>query len=187
MLHSFESYLHLCILNILFQKMQSTSKRVDYHFGLGFHTIYIIDNSKEHELQNWQNKRRNSGYSLRVMPKPGTHRQMYGYHMCAAEYREDHTYMAFFDVDMDEFLVLKKHNTVNDFLEQHLRKGSLAISWFIFGTGFRDAPLPVTKHFSYREGLIKAFSCLMKNLNSLRKVFSTTQHRCLETQPVSQY
>ena len=65
--------------------------------------------------------------------------------MCAAEYRK-----AF----VDEFLVLKKHNTLNDFLEQHLRKGSLAISWFIFGTGFRDtyAPLPVTKRFLYRDG-----------------------------------
>ena len=106
---------------------------------------YLIDNSKDHELQNWQNKRRQAGYSVRVMPKPGTHRQMYGYHMCAAEHGKDHKYMAFFDVD--EFLVLKKHTTVNEFLEIHLPMGSLAISWYIFGTGYRDlyAPLPVTK------------------------------------------
>ena len=100
--------------------------RVDYHFGLGFHTIYLIDNSKDHELQKWQNKRRNAGYSVRVMPKPGTHRQMYGYHMCAAEHRKDHKFIAFFDVD--EYLVLKKHNSVNEMLEQHLPKGSLAIN-----------------------------------------------------------
>ena len=74
--------------------------------------------------------------------------------MCAAEHKE-HTWMAFFDVD--EFLVLKKHDTVNEFLMQHLRRGSLAISWYIFGTGFRDvyAPLPVTKRFMYRDGLEK--------------------------------
>ena len=126
---------------------------VDYHFGLGFHTIYLIDNSQDHELQSWQNKRLASGYSVRVMPKPGTHRQMYGYHMCVAEHGKDHKYMAFFDVD--EFLVLKKHTTVSEMLEEHLPRGSLAISWYIFGTSFRDmyAPLPVTKRFMYRDGL----------------------------------
>eukprot|EP00581_Thalassiosira_minuscula_P016395 CAMPEP_0183716150 /NCGR_PEP_ID=MMETSP0737-20130205/10159_1 /TAXON_ID=385413 /ORGANISM="Thalassiosira miniscula, Strain CCMP1093" /LENGTH=425 /DNA_ID=CAMNT_0025945369 /DNA_START=99 /DNA_END=1376 /DNA_ORIENTATION=+ len=129
---------------------------VDYHFGLGFHTIYLIDNSKEHELQKWQNKRRDLGYSVRVMPKPGTHRQMYGYHMCAAEHKGDHTYMAFFDVD--EFMVLKKHETINEFLTMHLPKGALAISWFIFGAGYTSmyAPLPVTKRFTYRDGVEKS-------------------------------
>jgi len=128
---------------------------VDYYFGLGFHTIYLIDNSKDHELLKWQNKRRNAGYSVRVMPKPGSHRQMYGYHMCAAEHKQDHTYMAFFDVD--EFLVLKKHETIDEMLQHHLTKGALAISWYIFGTGFTSmyAPLPVTKRFMYRDGVEK--------------------------------
>jgi hypothetical protein len=125
---------------------------VDYHFGLGFHTIYLIDNSPKHELQSWQDKRRNAGYSVRVLPKPGSHRQMYGYHMCAAEFQKDHTFMAFFDVD--EFLVLKKHIRVDDMLADHLTEGSLAISWFIFGSGDTSmyAPLPVTKRFQYRDG-----------------------------------
>ena len=125
---------------------------VDYHFGLGFHSIYLIDNSDKHELKSWQDKRRNAGYSVRVLPKPGTHRQMYGYHMCAAEFKNDHTFMAFFDVD--EFLVLKKHIRVDDMLADHLKEGSLAISWFIFGSGGTStyAPLPVTKRFLYRDG-----------------------------------
>eukprot|EP00573_Skeletonema_grethae_P006358 CAMPEP_0201692944 /NCGR_PEP_ID=MMETSP0578-20130828/5702_1 /ASSEMBLY_ACC=CAM_ASM_000663 /TAXON_ID=267565 /ORGANISM="Skeletonema grethea, Strain CCMP 1804" /LENGTH=454 /DNA_ID=CAMNT_0048178401 /DNA_START=59 /DNA_END=1423 /DNA_ORIENTATION=- len=125
---------------------------VDYHFGLGFHSIYLIDNSDKHELKSWQDKRRNAGYSVRVLPKPGTHRQMYGYHMCAAEFKNDHTYMAFFDVD--EFLVLKKHNRVDDMLADHLKEGSLGVSWFIFGSGDTStyAPLPVTKRFLYRDG-----------------------------------
>ena len=126
---------------------------VDYHFGLGFHTIYLIDNSQNHELKSWQDKRRNAGYSVRVLPKPGSHRQMYGYHMCAAEFKNDHTFMAFFDVD--EFLVLKKHERVDDMLADHLPVGSLAISWFIFGSSDTStyAPLPVTKRFLYRDGV----------------------------------
>ena len=125
---------------------------IDYHFGLGFHTIYLIDNSENHELLSWQNKRRANGYSVRVLPKPGRFRQMYGYHMCASEFKNEHTYMAFFDVD--EFLVLKKHNTVDEFLIQHLPKGALTISWYIFGSGNTTmySPLPVTKRFTYRDG-----------------------------------
>lgn len=62
-------------------------------------------------------------------------------------------YMAFFDVD--EFLVLKKHDTIDEMIQQHLHVGSLAISWHIFGTGYTDvyAPLPVTKRFMYRDGV----------------------------------
>ncbi|KAL9180266.1 hypothetical protein ACHAXT_008236 [Thalassiosira profunda] len=125
---------------------------VDYHFGLGFHTIYLIDNSQDHELLEWQNKRRNAGYSVRVMPKPGTHRQMYGYHMCVSEHKNDHMWMAFFDVD--EFLVLKNHDTIDEMLREHLPKGSLAISWHIFGSGNTQmySPLPVTKRFVFRDG-----------------------------------
>ncbi|KAL3809303.1 hypothetical protein ACHAXA_009427 [Cyclostephanos tholiformis] len=125
---------------------------VDYNFGLGFHTIYLVDNSADHELRNWQDRRRNSGYSVRVIPKPGTHRQMYSYHICASEFKNDHAYMAFFDVD--EYLVLKKHDTVDDFLRDHLPKGALQISWYIFGTNSRDmySPLPVTKRFTLRDG-----------------------------------
>ena len=125
---------------------------VDYHFGLGFHTIYLVDNSKDHELRNWQDRRRNSGYAVRVIPKPGTHRQMYSYHMCAAEFKDYHAHMAFFDVD--EYLVLKKHDTVDDFLRDHLPGGALQISWYIFGTNSRDmySPLPVTRRFTLRDG-----------------------------------
>jgi hypothetical protein len=125
---------------------------IDYHFGLGFHTIYLIDNSEKHELLSWQNKRRSKGYSVRVLPKPGTHRQMYGYHMCVSEFKEEHTYMAFFDVD--EFLVLKNHTNIDDFLVKYLPRGALAISWYIFGSGNTTmySPLPVTKRFLYRDG-----------------------------------
>lgn len=77
------------------------------------------------------------------------------YHMCVQEHKDDHTYMAFFDVD--EFLVLKKHSNIDEMLQQHLPKGSLAISWHIFGTGPTRAygPLPVTKRFVYRDGVTK--------------------------------
>merc|ERR1719401_1524127 len=61
--------------------------------------------------------------------------------------------MAFFDVD--EFLVLKKHATIDELLAQHLPRGALAISQHVFGAGSTRmyAPLPVTKRFVYRDGV----------------------------------
>lgn len=61
--------------------------------------------------------------------------------------------MAFLDVD--EFLVLKRHETVTEMLEEHLERGALGISWFIFGSGGKKlyGPWPVTKRFVYRDGL----------------------------------
>jgi hypothetical protein len=72
--------------------------------------------------------------------------------MCVSEFKEEHEYMAFFDVD--EFLVLKKHTNVDEFLKDHLPKGALAISWYIFGSGYTTmyAPLPVTRRFLFRDG-----------------------------------
>jgi len=87
------------------------------------------------------------------MPKPGGKgRQKYGYHMCASEHKNDHKFMAFWDVD--EFLVLKKHATIDEMLKKHLKDGSLTINQYIFGTGSTDnyGPMPVTKRFMNRDG-----------------------------------
>jgi len=75
--------------------------------------------------------------------------------MCASEHKNDHKFMAFFDID--EFLVLKKHATVGEMVEKHLKDGSLTISQHIFGTGNADnyGTLPVTKRFAYRDGVGK--------------------------------
>lgn len=141
-----------CLCGIVKDAEAYLDEWVDYHFGLGFHSIYLIDNSDKNELVPWQNKRRAAGYTVQVLHKPGTHRQMYGYHMCASEFKNRHTYMAFFDVD--EYLVLKKHGNVADMLVDHLPKGSLTISWYIFGSSQHDmySPLPITKRFQYRDG-----------------------------------
>ena len=58
-------------------------------------------------------------------------------------------------VDGDEFLVLRKHATVTDFLVEELDQkggGSLQISWLVFGTANRTKydPAPVLKRFQWR-------------------------------------
>jgi hypothetical protein len=56
-------------------------------------------------------------------------------------------------LDVDEFLVLKKHEHVDELLEEHLPKGSGALSinwvWFSFNGKLLCDAKPVTKRFLY--------------------------------------
>jgi len=58
---------------------------------------------------------------------------------------------AFFDVD--EFLVLKRHENVEALLEEHLSEGSLSINWIKFPSSgeLYCEPLPFTKRFAYPD------------------------------------
>jgi hypothetical protein len=57
----------------------------------------------------------------------------------------NHTWTAFFDVD--EFLILKKHAHVEDFLLEKRARGTLAVNWLMFSGMSRTprSPAPVTK------------------------------------------
>lgn len=120
---------------------------VDYNIGLGFDRIYIYDNSDNNTMKEWGEKR---SKDVEVIHWPGLKRQMRSQVHCLNQLPK-HTWMGLFDGD--EFLVLKKHNNVVDFLKEHCKRGSIAINWSIFGTGNKTLyePLPVTKRFLYRE------------------------------------
>jgi hypothetical protein len=87
---------------------------------------------------------------------PGIAQQGIAYLDCAKRLQQggNHTWAAFFD--LDEFLILKKHEHVEDFLLETLASGSLSINWHQFGTSGRIAysPAPVTKRFMYREEIV---------------------------------
>eukprot|EP00550_Attheya_septentrionalis_P006521 CAMPEP_0198285180 /NCGR_PEP_ID=MMETSP1449-20131203/4492_1 /TAXON_ID=420275 /ORGANISM="Attheya septentrionalis, Strain CCMP2084" /LENGTH=349 /DNA_ID=CAMNT_0043982485 /DNA_START=240 /DNA_END=1289 /DNA_ORIENTATION=- len=124
---------------------------VDYHHALGFDLFYIYDNSDGFEMKQWGNEK---GDYVRVIHFPGDAKQMLAYKDCGKRLKEGgnghHTWAAFFDVD--EFLVIKKHEHVSDFLEDHCVNGAIAVNWFFFGESSRIVytPLPVTKRFIYR-------------------------------------
>ena len=37
-------------------------------------------------------------------------------------------------IDIDEFLVMRKHRHVADFLEEYCEAGAVLLSWLVFGT-----------------------------------------------------
>ncbi len=150
---------------------------VDYHLGIGFRKIVVYDNSDHYEMKQWGDARnlpptmRISGRSngtnndqVRVIHYPGKGKQGASYLDCArrayhGEFGAGIEYAAFWDID--EFLILKRHTTVDELLEEymiHRGASSLSINWHMFRQGGRNVyqPLPVAKRFLYRERKVQA-------------------------------
>lgn len=142
---------------------------VDYNYGLGFSTLYIYDNSATHELQQWADEK---GPHVVVKHYPGENQQVSAYLDCARTFAVNHTWAAFFDVD--EFLVLRKHRHVVDFLHDHAPTGAVGVNWFIFYTSGRShyQPLPVTQRFVQREDAANQHVKCIARVEDI----NTTQH-----------
>ena len=122
---------------------------VDYHHALGFSKIFVYDNSDAFEMKQWATAK---GDFIKAVHMPGKEQQMISYTMCAQEaYEQGYTWAAFFD--LDEILILKKHENVVAFLLDHCEAGAVGINWFMFGTSAKEvySPQPMTKRFVYRE------------------------------------
>lgn len=95
---------------------------IDYNLKLGFDHIFIYKNNWEYESDNEK---------ITVIDFPGEVMQLKSYNNFIANNSEIYDWAAFFDVD--EFLVLKKHSSIKDFLQDYSKYYSVAINWVLFG------------------------------------------------------
>ncbi|EJK72860.1 hypothetical protein THAOC_05561 [Thalassiosira oceanica] len=132
---------------------------VEFHVALGFSPIYIYDNSDEFELMDsgfpsWFDRRMDIRQHIQLAHFPtrpwyGKDPQRFAYRRCFFEDAVNSTYVAIFDVD--EFLVLKTHDNVVDFMDHHCTEeakcGQLLVNWRIMGVSGRRrySPEPITK------------------------------------------
>lgn len=132
-----------------------------YLFGLKFNRVYIYDNSEHNVLKYLETKYPgvkiiHSG--LTPVP-PGQPRGMRAIPAMndflnknkELPEAERVKWCAF--IQADEFLVLKKHDNINDFLKQYCQEGGVAINWYLYGDSNLKTytPEPVTKRFLLRE------------------------------------
>ena len=97
---------------------------IDYNKKLGFDKIFIYEN-------NW---RCNIEDPILVkIPYDGLNKQVEAYNHFIQNYKNEYDYAAFFDVD--EFLVLKKHKTVNEFITEYQNSNGIGVNWVWFGSG----------------------------------------------------
>ena len=122
---------------------------VDYHLAIGFRKIYIYDNSKNFDLKAWGQRRLSD--NVKVKHFPGKKKQPAAFSDCSKWAEKDgETWAAFFDID--EFLHLKNHDSIDDFLIEHgPPKGAIAINWLEVGTSnaTKYEPKPVTLRFPH--------------------------------------
>ena len=94
---------------------------INYHKRIGFDDIVI-----------YQNDWRYSGDDVIKFIIDGDEKQPLAYNDFLKNHSKEYDWIAFFDVD--EFLVLKKHDNLHSLLEEYNDAESLAINWVIFGS-----------------------------------------------------
>lgn len=121
---------------------------IAYHLKLGFDAIYVYDNSDTCTLRRLPDA---WGDRVRVIHFPGKACQMPAYDNFIATYKHAHTWAAFLDVD--EFVVLRKHPDIKSLLRERCCCGALCLNWLLFGSsGHAEyAPEPVLKRFQRRD------------------------------------
>jgi hypothetical protein len=119
---------------------------VDYNLKLGFDTIFIYENFWKCPINHPQ-----------VVNIPhddaSNSKQPNAYALFKNEHGDKYDFAAFFDVD--EFLVLKQHQCVNDFLAERVEYPAIAVNWASYGdsglTEVIDNNYSLLKRFTKRK------------------------------------
>jgi len=95
---------------------------VDYNKKLGFDDIFIYQN-------NWRCSIDEP--NVIKIEYDGVTRQIPCYNEFIKNYKKDYDWAAFFDVD--EFLVLKKHKNIKEFIFDYKDHNGIGVNWVLFG------------------------------------------------------
>jgi hypothetical protein len=130
---------------------------IDYHLKLGFDDIYVYQN-------NWYfNVKKSNVYSIEIN---GYAKQEEAYNHFLKTYKDDYDWVAFFDID--EFLVLKQHKDIKQFLLDYNGYKSVGINWVFFG----DNGLEFCGDYSVLNRFIKRQIGVDKHVKSIVKMNS---------------
>lgn len=117
---------------------------IDYHTKLEFDHIFVYAN-------DWEYSSNNS--NVTVININGRIQQTNAYNHFKKNLSGNFNWAAFFDVD--EFLVLNKHNNLKEFLSDYSDCNAIGINWAIFGNNghekVEDEEYSVLKRFTKRS------------------------------------
>lgn len=108
---------------------------VEYHLKLGVDKIFIYDNNDENgeHFEDVIGDYVTSGYCEIINYRGRKMCQEMAYHDCYVKYNRDYDWIAVFDID--EFLTLKQHNNIKDFLNdpRYSRFQVIHLNWMCYG------------------------------------------------------
>jgi len=135
---------------------------VKYHLALGFDKIYIYDNE---DVPTYAELLKSYGESVIVNHLPGKNYQRLPQYEALQRFVDNYmlnpeiTHVA--HIDIDEFIVLHKHNNITDFIREFIHSdenptimcGGIAMNWRFFGSNghneYKNEPL--TFRFTKRQ------------------------------------
>lgn len=100
---------------------------VEYNLKLGFDTIFMYEN-------DWRSNFEHP--NLVKIPFDGKAQQIRAYNDWLSHRKNEFDWVAFFDVD--EFLVLKRHKTIKEFMLDYDGQNGVGINWYFFGNNGND-------------------------------------------------
>ena len=138
-----------------------------YHLALGFDRIYLYDNEDKPTYSKILQKYKNN---ITVIPFPGVAKKGGMQNICifhfTINFLKKHEYVM--HIDLDEFVCLKKHSNIKDFINHFFidkTLAAIAFNWVFFGSnGHIDyTNQPVTQRFTKcQEGSDKHIKLLVK-------------------------
>ena len=131
---------------------------VSYNKKLGFTKIFMYEN-------DWS-----CPVSDPILVKArinGRHKQMESYAHWIARHKRRFDFVCF--LDCDEFIVLKKHGSMQDFISEYGNPYGIAMNWVMFGSGGQLSPA------QDRDSLLKRFIHRSKRVNQHTKVVLGTR------------
>lgn len=148
---------------------------IQYNLYLGFDHIFIYQNDWSYNIDS---------PFITNIPFNGTGMQENAYNNFLEYYSKGYDWVAFFDVD--EFLVLKKHNDVKSFLKDYSEYNGVAINWYLFGDNNLKEPTndySVLKRFTKRRKVMdKHVKCIVKtNLNAKYAIHNFSELSVVDT------
>lgn len=129
---------------------------MDFHNALGFAPIYIYDNTltPDIDLEFWYQRRGDIQKYVKIIHFPQAPAQIPAYRQCIGHDAANDTFAAL--IDIDEFVVLKKHDNIVDFMEDHCKEtcGQISLNWNMLSvsneTSYR--PIPTLKRNFHTGG-----------------------------------
>lgn len=153
---------------------------VKYHLALGFKTIYIYDNEDvptyEKLLQNYKD-------NIKVIHLPIKGLQFQALNDFTRKYLYSSKITHIAHIDVDEFIVLKKHNNISDFIKEYFVGDcqGIGINYRTFGSSnlTNQSNVPVTLRFTMCEKNGSHFIKTLFKKDSFLK-YQTCQHVILK-------
>lgn len=136
---------------------------IEYNKNLGFDKIFIYQNNWRCDLND---------KIIRKIEFDGEIKQVPAYNHFIKKNKENFDWAAFFDVD--EFLVLKKHNNVKNFIKEYKEFNGVSINWAIFGDNnlkkVENNNYSVLKRFTKRKKEVDSHVKSIVNLKKINKM-----------------